>query len=78
MTGGGENLPIILSEDIANLEPAYLWFSGGRIQIKMGVSVSDFKKYFGDRVIVAKIQWKKWQLIKNELEKVILSVNIIN
>ena len=37
-----DTLPIILSEDIANLEPAYLWFSGGRINIKMGVSVKDF------------------------------------
>jgi prolyl-tRNA editing enzyme YbaK/EbsC (Cys-tRNA(Pro) deacylase) len=37
-----KNLPILLSEDIALLQPAYLWFSGGRIQIKMGVSVADF------------------------------------
>ena len=55
MRGGGEKLPIILSEDIAQLEPPYLWHSGGRIQIKMGVSVADFKRHFGDRVIVAKI-----------------------
>ena len=57
MSGGGEKLPIILSEDVVQLEPAYLWHSGGRIQIKMGVSVPDFLKFFGDRVIVAKIQW---------------------
>lgn len=48
-------MPIILSEDIVRLEPAYLWFSGGRIEIKMGVSVADFMSYFGDRVIVGKI-----------------------
>ena len=48
-------MSIILSEDIAQLEPPYLWHSGGRIQIKMGVSVADFKRHFGDRVIVAKI-----------------------
>ena len=31
MQGGGEKLPIILSEDVVNLEPAYFWHSGGRI-----------------------------------------------
>ena len=50
-----EKIPIILSEDITLLQPAYLWFSGGRINVKMGVSVADFLKHFGDRVIVAKI-----------------------
>ena len=54
MRGGGETLPIVLSEDIVNLDPAYLWHSGGRIQIKMGVSVADFLNHFGERVIVAK------------------------
>ena len=56
MQGGGEQLPIILSEDIVNLEPAYFWHSGGRIQIKMGVSVPDFLRHFGQRVIIGKIQ----------------------
>lgn len=32
-------IPIILSEDITELEPAYFWFSGGRMNIKMGISV---------------------------------------
>lgn len=50
-----KNLPILLSEEIASLEPAYFWFSGGRIQIKMGVSVADFQKYFGERVVVSKL-----------------------
>ena len=31
MQGGGEHLPIILSEDVVNLSPSYLWHSGGRI-----------------------------------------------
>ena len=49
-------IPIILSQDIAELDPAYLWFSGGRINVKMGVSVADFLRFFGpDRVIVSKI-----------------------
>lgn len=51
-----ETIPIILSEDITLLEPAYLWFSGGRINVKMGVAVKDFLQFFGSRVIVAKIQ----------------------
>ena len=55
MNGGGEKLPIILAQDIAELDPAYLWFSGGRIQIKMGVSVPDFVEYFKERVTIANI-----------------------
>ena len=39
MQGGGEKLPIILSKDIAELSPAYLWLSGGTHQLKMGISV---------------------------------------
>ena len=31
MRGGGEHLPIVLSEDIVSLRPAYFWHSGGRI-----------------------------------------------
>ena len=46
-------MPIILSEEISKLEPAYFWLSGGLLDVKMGVSVPDFKKYFGDRVIIA-------------------------
>ncbi len=49
------DLPIILSEEIASQHPAYLWFSGGRLNVKMGISVSDFLNFFGDRVTVAKI-----------------------
>ena len=55
MEGEAKNLPILLSEEIATLDPAYFWFSGGRIQIKMGVSVADFMRHFGDRVIVSKV-----------------------
>lgn len=52
MDAGGAALPIILSEKIVKLDPAYLWFSAGRIELKMGVSVADFLRYFSDRVLV--------------------------
>jgi hypothetical protein len=55
MTGEGKNLPIIMSKRIADLNPAYLWFSAGKIELKMGVSVDDFCKYFGDRVNIVDI-----------------------
>jgi prolyl-tRNA editing enzyme YbaK/EbsC (Cys-tRNA(Pro) deacylase) len=55
MTGEGKNLPIILSQRIADLNPAYLWFSAGKIELKMGVSVADFCKYFGERVKIVDI-----------------------
>jgi len=50
-----DKVPIILSEDIASLDPPYFWFGGGRIEVKMGVSVEDFCKFFGSRVIIGKI-----------------------
>lgn len=47
-------LPVVLSEDIRDLQPAYFWFSGGRINVKMGVSVADFLSYFGSRAMVVR------------------------
>ena len=49
-------LKIILSENIVkNLDPAYFWLGGGRVELKMGLSVEEFLGYFGERVIVGNI-----------------------
>ena len=47
-----ESLPVILDENIANLESGYFWMGGGRVSLKIGISVSDFKRYIGDRLII--------------------------
>lgn len=50
------NLKIILSESIVkDLDPAYFYLGGGRVELKMGLSVEEFLGYFGDRVIVGSI-----------------------
>lgn len=49
------NLVIIISEHIYNLDPKYFWMGGGRPELKLGISVEDFMRYFNDRVIVGDI-----------------------
>ena len=34
---------------------AYFWLGGGRVELKLGVSVDEFLEYFGDRVIIGDI-----------------------
>ena len=50
-----DSLKIILSEGIYNLSPKYFWLGGGRVELKLGVSVDEFMQFFGDRVIVGNI-----------------------
>ena len=50
-----ESLPVILDESIAKLDPAYFWMGGGRVSLKIGTSISDFRQYVGDRLIVDSI-----------------------
>ena len=47
-----EKLPVLLDQSIVDLEPSYFWMGGGRVSLKLGMSVSDVKAYFGDRLIV--------------------------
>ena len=47
-----ETLPIILDQNIAELDPKYFWMGGGRVSLKTGTSVEEFKKYVGDRLII--------------------------
>ena len=51
------SLKIIISDNIVrDLKPAYFWLGGGRVELKMGISVEEFMGYFGkDRVIVGNI-----------------------
>jgi prolyl-tRNA editing enzyme YbaK/EbsC (Cys-tRNA(Pro) deacylase) len=36
------SMPVILSDRIVDLSPAYLWFGGGELDLKLGVSVEEF------------------------------------
>ncbi len=48
-------LRIIIGETIVNLSPRYFWLGGGRVELKMGVSVDEFLQFFGDRVIIGPV-----------------------
>jgi len=50
------SLKIVLADTIVKgLNPAYFWLGGGRVELKMGVSVEEFLAYFGSRVLVGNI-----------------------
>ena len=50
------NLKIILADTIVNgLNPAYFFLGGGRVELKIGISVDEFLNYFGDRVIIGNV-----------------------
>jgi prolyl-tRNA editing enzyme YbaK/EbsC (Cys-tRNA(Pro) deacylase) len=42
-----QKIPIILASDIANLRPAYFWLGGGEVDLKLGISVSEFIQMTG-------------------------------
>jgi prolyl-tRNA editing enzyme YbaK/EbsC (Cys-tRNA(Pro) deacylase) len=50
-----DSLLIVLSKDIFDLDPKYFWVGGGRVELKLGISIDDFMRFFGKRVLVAKI-----------------------
>ena len=50
-----DSLRIILSEGVYNLDPKYFFLGGGRVELKLGVSVDEFMQFFGERVIVGNI-----------------------
>ncbi len=50
------DLKIILSDSIVrDLNPAFFYLGGGRVELKMGLSVDEFMAYYGNRVIVGNI-----------------------
>ena len=52
-------LPVILDSSIANLDPGFFWMGGGRVSLKLGISVKDTKTFFGDRLIIDTISEPK-------------------
>ena len=50
-----DKLMIIMDENIANLNPGYFWGGGGRVSLKIGCSIDDFKAYAKDRLHIVNI-----------------------
>ena len=49
-----ETLPVVIDGPIAELSPEYIWMGGGRVSLKLGVSIPDLKSYMGDRLLILK------------------------
>ena len=56
-----DTLPIILDKSITELDPQYFWMGGGRVSLKTGTGIEDFKKYAGDRLIIDQVSDPKKQ-----------------
>ena len=54
-----QTLPVILDDSIASLDCGYFWLGGGRVSLKLGTSVDEFKQHLGKRLIVDKISDSK-------------------
>ena len=50
-----ESHPVLVDRHIAELQPSYFWLGGGRVSLKLGISVPDFKSYLGPRYQAADI-----------------------
>ena len=50
-----DKLLVLLDESIADLDTAFFWMGGGRISLKLGMSVDEFKKHFGARLVIEDI-----------------------
>lgn len=37
-------MPMLLTERVAELRPAYFWMGGGEVELKLGMSVQEFLK----------------------------------
>jgi hypothetical protein len=44
-------MPVILSDHIPELSPPYLWFGGGELDLKLGVSVEEFTRILNPLVL---------------------------
>ena len=44
-------LPIVLAKEIADLDPDEFWIGGGEIDLKIGMSVSDFTKAYDPMIV---------------------------
>ena len=47
-----EKLPVLFDKSIADLTPSFFWMGGGRVSLKLGMSVEEFQSHFGDRMIM--------------------------
>lgn len=53
-----ENLGILLPDTLLNIYPQYFWVGGGEIELKIGISIIDFLKLYGDRTLIGEFNGK--------------------
>ena len=49
------NIPIVISENLLNLDPQYFYLGAGEYTTKFGISIEDFRRYHGDNLIFGDI-----------------------
>lgn len=47
---GPQDMPVVLAESVARLEPKCLWLGGGETDLKLGLSLDDFIKAFNPMI----------------------------
>ena len=50
-------MPIVFSDKIKELKPAFFWMGGGHPEIKMRLSFGDFVRVYPDEVLVDDITY---------------------
>ena len=51
-------MEILFPVNLTTIYPYYFWVGGGEIELKVGLSIDDFIKLFGDQVLVGDVLTK--------------------
>lgn len=46
------NFKILFPEALTKLHPKYFWVGGGEIELKVGISIEDFKRLYGEQLLI--------------------------
>ena len=48
-------MEIIFPDNLLKMHPQFFWLGGGELELKVGISVGDFKRLFEQRLIIGEI-----------------------
>jgi hypothetical protein len=52
------SLQILFPRNLLSIYPQYFWVGGGEIELKVGVSIDDFMKLYGEKTFVIDLSSK--------------------
>ena len=50
-----EEIEILFPLNLTKIYPYYFWLGGGEVELKVGLSINDFYRLYGDRIIIGDI-----------------------